>query len=243
MQLFYADDISAKEEFYTLNEEESKHCVRVLRMGQGDRFEVTDGRGTLFTVEIADADSRRCRVKIVETTEEYEKRGYFLQMAVAPTKNVERYEWFVEKAAEIWVDVITPLLCERSERRHLKTDRLEKIAVSAIKQCLKAYLPKIDELTSFKEFVKRPFDGKKFIAHIEKDEKRVLLKDVLTGGERVLILIGPEGDFSPEEIRLAHENGFTGLSLGTSRLRTETAAVAAVHSVAFINEKGEEKAG
>ena len=237
MQLFYAADISRDADFYTLSEEESKHCVRVLRMSEGDTFSITDGRGTIFGVKIVDADPRRCRVKIVDRIESYEKRDYSLQMAVALTKNMERYEWFVEKATEIWVDVITPLLCERSERRHLKTDRLEKVAVSAIKQCLKAYLPEIEELTPFKELVEKPFDGKKFIAHIEKDRERILLKDALRGGERVLILIGPEGDFSPEEIDLAHRHGFADLSLGTSRLRTETAAIAAAHSVAFINEK------
>lgn len=240
MHLFYAADISKDNEFYTLAEEESKHCIRVLRMSEGAEFHICDGRGTMFRVAVADADPRRCTVRIVDFTENFEKRDYFLHMAVAPTKNMDRYEWFVEKAVEIGVDQITPLLCDHSERKVVKTDRLEKIATSAVKQSLKAYMPRIDGMTSFKELVSAPFDGLKFIAHCEKDEDRILLKDTLRGGEKVLVLIGPEGDFSLEEIKLARSHGFRYMSLGRSRLRTETAAVAAVHSVAFINEKAVE---
>ncbi len=237
MHLFYAADISKNDEFYTLTEEESKHCVRVLRMSEGAEFYISDGCGTMFKVAVIEADPKRCKVRIVEYTEEYEKRDYFLHMAVAPTKNMDRYEWFVEKAVEIGVDEITPLLCDHSERKTIKTERLEKIATSAVKQSLKAYMPRINDMTPFKQFVSSPFDGLKFIAHCEKDEERLLLKDLISGGEKVLILIGPEGDFSLEEINFARSKGFRYISLGKSRLRTETAAIAAVHSVAFINEK------
>ncbi len=236
MQLFYAPGLFRGTDLFTLTEEESKHCVRVLRLGQGDCLHITDGEGNLFRVEIVRADSRRCEVRMLERTGRFEERPYRLTMAVAPTKSGDRYEWFVEKAVEIGVDAIVPLLSEHSERRAVKTERLERIAVSAMKQSLKAYLPRVEEPVSFPELVARPFAGRKLIAHCNGDDRKVSLRDAVAPGEEVLMLIGPEGDFSPAEVEEARRHGFTGVSLGRSRLRTETAAIAAVHAVAFINE-------
>lgn len=236
MQLFYAPDLDFQQGTYTFDQEESKHCVRVLRLISGSPLCLTDGRGTMVWAQVEDASPKRCRVRLCERAGEFEKRGYELWMGVAPTKNMDRLEWFVEKATEIGVDRITPLLTDHSERKVVKSDRLTKVATSAMKQSLKAYHPHIDELTPFKEWVSQPFDGVRLIAHCEKDQPRRLLKELLRPGERVMVLIGPEGDFSPEEITFAREHGFVDLSLGRSRLRTETAAVVAVHSVSFINE-------
>ena len=172
-----------------------------------------------------------------ERIENFEKRGYFLQVAVAPTKNKDRLEWFAEKATEIGIDRITPLLTDHCERRTVKTDRLIRVVTGAVKQSLKAWHPQVDELTPFRELIGQPFDGKKLIAHCEADAGKILLRDCVRRGENVLVLIGPEGDFSKEEIALAYRNGFVPVSLGNSRLRTETAAVVATHSVAFLNEK------
>ncbi len=235
MQLFYAPDMTLPR--YVLGEEESRHCVRVLRLGAGDPLHLTDGRGNLYRARVVDADPRRCTVEVVETFPEFEKRGWGLTMAVAPTKNVERFEWFLEKATEVGVDRIVPLLCARSERKVVKHERGEKVITSAVKQSLKAYHPVLEGMTPFRKLVARPFDGVKLIAHCDKNgPERKLLGEYVRPGDNVLILIGPEGDFSPEEVAFARENGFRELSLGQSRLRTETAAVAAVVSVAFINQ-------
>lgn len=236
MQLFYAPDISPESRLYMLTEEEAKHCLRVLRLGPGDRFHMTDGRGAMYEVELTSANVRQCAVRILECRAEFEKRPYRLHMAVAPTKNADRFEWFVEKATELGVDVITPLLTAHCERKVIKRERLEKVATGAVKQSLKAYHPRIDELIPYYKMIEAPFEGKKLIAYCEPGGEKRLLRDCVAAGEDVLILIGPEGDFSPEEVAAAYRNGFTGLSLGRSRLRTETAAVAAVHGIAFINE-------
>lgn len=234
MQLFYTPDIQGIR--YTLPEEESKHCVRVLRLGEGDTVHLTDGRGALHTARIVSASPKRCEVEIAETAQEYGKRPYSLTLAVAPTKNNDRFEWFLEKATEIGIDRIIPLECDRSERRVYKTERGNKVIESAMKQSLKAYHPRLDEVTRFAEVVKFPFDGDRFIAHCEPGAEKQLLRDLVKKGRDVLILIGPEGDFSPEEIRSAKANGFREISLGASRLRTETAALAACHTVALLNE-------
>jgi len=234
MQLFYAPDITLPK--YTLPEEESKHCVRVLRLAEGQAIHLTDGKGNLYTARITACSPKRCEVEVIETLTAYGKRPYTLVMAVAPTKNNDRFEWFLEKATEIGVDRVVPLECERSERRIYKTDRGNKVIESAMKQSLKAYHPELEELTAFREVVCRPFDGDKFIAHCAAGGEKKLLRDSVQRGRDCLVLIGPEGDFSPEEIRLARENGFREISLGTSRLRTETAALAACHTVALINE-------
>jgi len=235
MQLFYAPLIHEKR--ITLSEEESRHCVRVLRLGQGDTIHLTDGAGNLHTAKIVSATARKCEIEVVGTLSEYGKRSYSLTMGVAPTKNNDRFEWFLEKATEIGIDRIVPIECDRSERRVYKVERGNKVIESAMKQSLKAYHPRLEEMTAFKELVSAPFDGDKFIAHCEPGAEKKLLRDLVRADSSVLILIGPEGDFSVEEIRTARENGFREISLGASRLRTETAALVACHTVAVINEK------
>jgi len=233
MHIFYTPDISGKT--YTLDETESKHCVRVLRLEKGDEITLVDGRGGFFTAEISDPNPKRCAVIVVKSELNFGLRNFQVQVAIAPTKNIERIEWFLEKATEIGVNRITPLLCRRSERKEIKHDRLEKVMVSAMKQSLKAYLPQLDELTKFNDFIRQPFEGQKFIAHCE-EQHRELLKNAMKLGDNYLILIGPEGDFSPEEIELAINAGFLPVSLGDSRLRTETAGVVACHTFNLMNE-------
>jgi len=233
MHIFYTPDILGKT--YTLDETESKHCVRVLRLAKGDEITLVDGRGGFFTAEIADPNPKRCAVNVVKSELNFGLRKFQVHVAIAPTKNIERIEWFLEKSTEIGVDRVTPLLCQHSERKEIKNDRLEKVMISAMKQSLKAYLPQLDEMTRFSEFVKQPFSGQKFIAHCE-EQQRELLKNAVKSGESYLILIGPEGDFSPEEIEMAIQAGFQPVSLGESRLRTETAGVVACHTFNLLNE-------
>ena len=233
MQLFYAPEITTP--LYTLPEEESGHCVRVLRLKEGDSLHITDGRGTLYRAEVEDAHPKRCTIRIVEEHPEWEKRPYGLSVAVAPTKNIDRIEWFVEKATECGIDRIVPILCDHSERKVVKEERLVKIAASAMKQSLKAYLPQIEPLTPIRQLLSEPFEGVKLIAHCEEDMERVFLGDVVKKGDNVLVLIGPEGDFSKEEIEAARKAGFREVTLGNARLRTETAALAATMFTAFVN--------
>lgn len=233
MQLFYAPEISFPR--YTLPEEESKHCVRVLRMGVGDELHITDGQGMLHRCKVVDDNAKRCVVEIVESTQA-EPLPYHLVMAVAPTKNIDRYEWFLEKATEVGVGEIYPIESEHSERRQIKHERELKVITSAVKQSLKMYHPTLHELTPFKQVVAMPFEGDKYIAHCNSTlGERPYLGKLLKKGGRMLILIGPEGDFSPEEITFAVQNGFKPISLGDQRLRTETAAVAATMIVSTIN--------
>ena len=234
MQLFYAPEISLPK--YTLSEEESKHCIRVLRMRCGDELHITDGRGNMHRCKVVDDNVKRCVVEVVETTAEYEKPSYGLTMAVAPTKNIDRFEWFLEKATEVGISEVIPIVSEHSERREIKHERELKVITSAVKQSLKAYHPTLHPLTSFKDVVRMPFNGDKFIAHCNSSlGQREYLGSLITKGHNTLILIGPEGDFSPEEVRLAVENGFEEISLGTQRFRTETAAVVAVDMVSIVN--------
>lgn len=232
MQLFYCPDHNG--EHYILNEEESKHCIRVLRMNIGDVFHITDGKGNLYEVEIIDDHPKRCAVKVNGHKAEFEKRDFYLHMAVAPTKNINRYEWFLEKSTEIGIHEITPIICDHSERKEVKIKRLEKVIISAIKQSLKAYLPILNETIKLSDFLTQDFDGQKFIAYCE--GQAPLLKKEYNLNKNALILIGPEGDFSPEEIDLALKNGFQIISLGESRLRTETAAIAACHTINLLND-------
>lgn len=233
MHIFYTPAISGRS--YTLDEPESKHCVRVLRLEKGDEIILVDGRGKWITAEIDDPNPKRCTVKVVNEKLNFGHRNFKIHVAIAPTKNIDRIEWFLEKATEIGIDRITPLLCQHSERKEIKTDRFEKVMVAAMKQSLKAYLPTLDEMTRFSDFVRQPFPGQKFIAHCE-EQHRDLLKNVVKAGENYLILIGPEGDFSPEEITLAIQSGFRPVSLGERRLRTETAGVVACHIFNLLNE-------
>lgn len=233
MHLFYTPDLSG--DSYTLDETESKHCVRVLRLEQGDEIILVDGRGGFFTAEIMDANPKRCAVKVIKSEVNSGHRNFSVHIAIAPTKNIERLEWFLEKATEIGLDRVTPLLCRFSERKEIKNDRLEKVMISAMKQSLKATLPQLDPLTKFSDFIAQPFEGKKFIAHCD-EQHRDLLKKMIAPHQNYLILIGPEGDFSPEEIEAALQAGFHPVSLGESRLRTETAGVVACHTFHLLND-------
>ncbi len=234
MQLFYAPDVNPP--YYTLCEEESKHCVRVLRLKTGDEIHITDCRGNLHRCRIVEPHQHHCTVEIIETYTEYGKLPYSLTMAVAPTKNIDRFEWFLEKATEVGVSRIVPIECDHSERRTIKYERELRVITSAVKQSLKAYHPQLDELTPLRELISAPFDGQKFIAHCDINfPEKEFLPAIIKKNENILILIGPEGDFSPEEINFALENGFKPISLGTQRLRTETAAVTATVMVATMN--------
>lgn len=228
MTIFYAPNIEPPT--HVLDEDESRHATRVLRLAMGGRVHLVDGRGGLYEARIV-GTGRRCELAVEGVEQGWGRRNYGLTMAVAPTKNIERFEWFLEKATEVGIDAIVPLLTEHSERRMVNHDRLERIMVGAMKQSLKAYLPDLQPLTPFKEILKRPFDGAKLIAHCGDGEKKYIADAAARGGS-TLILIGPEGDFSPAEIALAKAAGFTEISLGSARLRTETAALCAVIEVA-----------
>ena len=235
MYLFYCPDIEKEQ---TLSEEESGHCVRVLRYTTGDEILLTDGRGTTYTARITNPHPKHCDFEIISREKQEKHHAFHLHIAVAPTKNIERLEWAIEKCVEIGVDEITPLLCRFSERKQLRTDRLEKIILSAAKQSLTPYLPVLHELTMYDEFIQRQgqhLGQQNFIAHCYKEDKRVL-KNEIEKGRDVLVLIGPEGDFSEQEIADALALGFVPVSLGNSRLRTETAAVVACHTAVLINE-------
>ena len=232
MIIFYCEDIETNP---VLSEEDSAHAVRVLRHVEGDEVTVVDGKGRYFGCAITAAHPKHCGLQILAADDE-RHWPYSVQLAVAPTKNLDRMEWWLEKATEMGLDRFTPLKCRFSERKEIKTERMRKIAISAMKQSLKATLPQIDEMTDIKSFVQEPFDGQKFIAHCMKDEPRKLLTHEVCPGDNVRVLIGPEGDFSADEVALAIQNGYVPVSLGEQRLRTETAALAAVHTVHVINE-------
>lgn len=233
MHVFYTPDIATNPE---LPEEEAGHCLRVLRLSLGDEVTLTDGTGCFYKAVISAASGKRCQVKIVETMPQEKGWNGYLHLAMAPTKNMDRTEWFAEKATEIGFDELTFLNCRFSERKIIKAERIEKILVSAIKQSLKATKPVLNEMTDFNQFISRDFKGQKFIAHCY-EGKKPLLKDALLPGEDALVLVGPEGDFSEEEVAKAIANGFQPISLGKSRLRTETAALVACHTLNLLNQK------
>ena len=233
MHLFYTPDL--QDDTYRLSEEESKHCVRVLRLTEGETLFLVDGKGLYCEAEITVAHPKACILKVVEKHYNYGKKEYQLTIGVAPTKNIDRYEWFLEKATEIGIDKIIPLISRYSERKEIKPERLEKVMVSAMKQSIKAYLPILNPLQKFNELIKMSFSGQRFIAHCNEGAK-VLLRDAVIKGKDVLILIGPEGDFSTEEVESAMNEGFIPISLGDARLRTETAALVACHTVNLINQ-------
>lgn len=235
MQLFYNSEISIETKQITFDKIESKHIVRVLRKKENDILKITNGKGYLFDVKISFANDKKCLADIIAVTEKKNPRNYYLHVAIAPTKNNDRMEWFLEKATEIGIDEITPIICKNSERRIVKLERFEKIIQSAMKQSLKFTLPKLNEPRKFSDFINQNLDGKICIAHCEKQEKK-LLKSVIDASEKVTVLIGPEGDFSSDEINKALMKKIIPITLGKSRLRTETAALVAVNSVSFINE-------
>lgn len=233
MHLFYTPDIATTLE---LPQDEAAHALRVLRLTEGAEVMLTDGKGSFYRAEIDIISGKRCYMRIVETiTSEPMWKGH-LHLAMAPTKNMDRIEWFAEKATEIGFDELTFLDCRFSERKVVKTERVEKILVSAMKQSLKPTLPILNGMTPFDKFINYRFGGKKFIAHCYDGDKLPLMQ-ALQCGEDALVLIGPEGDFSPEEVQKAIANGFQPITLGHSRLRTETAALVAVHTMNLVNSK------
>jgi 16S rRNA (uracil1498-N3)-methyltransferase len=234
MQLFYDATLTPADTLFSFDKEESKHIIKVLRKKDGDILHVTNGLGYLFTTKITLASEKNCTVKITAIALQ-EPLNYQLHLAVAPTKMNDRFEWFLEKATEIGIAEITPVLCDHAERKHINLERLEKVIVSAMKQSNQCYLPKIHPFTPFTAFVKAERTGQLFVAHCEETE-RASLKEKLILNQQTTILIGPEGDFSSAEIQLALQQKYQPVTLGSTRLRTETAALAACHSVAFIHQ-------
>ena len=233
MHIFYTPQIANGQ--CTLSEEESKHCIKVLRLVPGDKVQLIDGVGGYHTAEIADPNPKRCTLNIIDTINNYEQRPYRIHIAIAPTKNIDRTEWFVEKAVEIGIDEITMLVSQHSERRNVNIDRIDKIIVSAMKQSVKAYKPILNDATPFSDFVKTERAGRKMIAHCIDSEKHPL-KSMVDETSEYTVLIGPEGDFSPEEVALAETNGYSCIDLGPYRLRTETAALVACHTINLLKQ-------
>lgn len=239
-RFFYQLDIERGE----LTKEDTQHAVRVLRMTEGDELWLMDGRGSFYQAEITVASNHRCSYRIVNALPQSRAWQGHLHLAVAPTKLNERIEWFAEKATEVGFDELSFLDCRFSERRTIKTERIEKIVVSAMKQSHKAWKPVVNDMQSFKSFVTAERKGRKFICHCydeadinaELKGQKPFLLDVLKVGEDATVLVGPEGDFSVEEVRLAEQSGYVPVSLGRSRLRTETAALVAVHLMQICNE-------
>jgi 16S rRNA (uracil1498-N3)-methyltransferase len=236
MQLFYHNGLTEKSVDCTFDTVESQHITRVLRKKEGAILWITNGKGLLFESEIVQAYDKKCKVKIRSVISKKSNRNYYLQIAIAPTKNMDRMEWFVEKATEIGVDEISFIFCEHSERKVVKTERLEKVMIAAMKQSAQYVLPKLTEPMTFSKFLKSDFEGQRFIAHCEETERK-LFKHVIEPTGKIQILIGPEGDFSTKEIESALKKGFKPVTFGENRLRTETAGIVAVNSVALINEQ------
>jgi 16S rRNA (uracil1498-N3)-methyltransferase len=232
--IFYTPDIDGLQ--YTLNEEESTHAVRALRLKAGDLITLVDGRGSRYLARITETNHKQCKTEIVEHQAEYGKRPYRLHIGIAPTKNIDRFEWFIEKATEIGIDEITPLLCEHSERKQVNTERLQRVMIAAMKQSQKAYLPQLCKMVAFAEWLKTQNTEHRYIAHCN-ESNRTLLQTAYQPKQDAVIAIGPEGDFSMKELTQALNDGFTGITLGESRLRTETAGVVVCHSLYFMNEK------
>jgi 16S rRNA (uracil1498-N3)-methyltransferase len=235
MQLFYNADIDIKTSSITFDKIESKHIVRVLRKKESDVLQITNGKGLLFDAKIIVPSDKKCIAEIIQVQKKSKPWSYYLHIAIAPTKNNDRIEWFLEKATEIGIDEITPVICNNSERRIVKLERFEKIIQSAMKQSLKFTLPKINEPVKFNAFINQNFEGTICIAHCEEQNKQKL-QSLVKPSEKITILIGPEGDFSLGEITKALEKKFIPISLGESRLRTETAGLVAVNIVSFINQ-------
>jgi 16S rRNA (uracil1498-N3)-methyltransferase len=231
VNLFYQPGIP--DGIYHLDPEESRHCIRVLRKKTGESIHITDGKGVMYEALITNADPQECHFAIRQTTQPPQP-PYSIHIAIAPTKNADRIEWFVEKAVELGISEITPLVCRNSERSGLKVQRLHKVALSAMKQSLKATLPVIHPLTDFADVVTRPSSDSRFIAYVDSQNPDHLLR-VADPAKNYLVLIGPEGDFTHEELVQAQSEGFRTVSLGSSRLRTETAGLAACHILNLIN--------
>lgn len=236
MQLFYNQHISEDTKQFTFDKDESRHIVRVLRKKEGDILYITNGNHYLFTVEIVIASDKKCIVTIIKKEEKKSSRNYYLHVAIAPTKNNDRLEWFLEKATEIGIDEITPIICKNSERKIVKTERLAKIIQAAMKQSLQYKLPKLNEPVKFSEFIQQKLSSQLFIAHCEDDAKKNTLKDGIDLASSYTILIGPEGDFSTDEIKKSLSQKFIPITLGNTRLRTETAGLTAVQQISFLHQ-------
>lgn len=234
MQIFYAPNLTG--DLYQLDENESRHCVKVLRMSKGTPVKLIDGKGNLFEGIISDPDPKRCIVSVTGIIPDFEKRNYRLHIAISPLKNPDRLEWFIEKSVEIGIDEITPLICHNTEKTGIKEERINNLIISAMKQSLKASKTILNPASRFEEVISKQVKGKRMIAHCNGSIERQKISDICFRNDDVFILIGPEGDFSEAEIRKATENDFISVHLGQSRLRTETAGVAACHSVYFINQ-------
>ncbi|WP_316849787.1 16S rRNA (uracil(1498)-N(3))-methyltransferase [Pedobacter agri] len=233
MHIFYTLDIT--QNTYTLNEEESKHCVRVLRLPVGALVNLVDGKGGFYTAEITSDNPKKVSLNILKVETEFHKRNHYLHIAVAPTKNIDRIEWFLEKATEIGIDEITPIITDRSERRVVKEDRLNKVITSAVKQSIKAYHPILNESVPFNKFLNSSIEGEKLIAHCIDNQEKKYISELVMPHQKYLVLIGPEGDFTPEEVNLALNKGFKPLTLGDNRLRTETAALSVCFEINYLN--------
>lgn len=229
--LFHSEKIT--DNFFTPNEEEQRH-IRALRLKNGEHVLVSDGQGTIYTC-IVHEEKKQTHFEI-HSSEFYPKSEAFLHLAIAPTKNTDRLEWFVEKAVEIGIDKISIIKCDHSERAILKNERLMRVAIAALKQSRKAWLPEITELTDWNTLIPSISEHIKCIAHCAEDAEKALLKNTLVKGQSACIAIGPEGDFSPKEIETARQHGFIAVSLGEARLRTETAGLAAVHTFQLIQQ-------
>jgi 16S rRNA (uracil1498-N3)-methyltransferase len=234
MQIFYAPGISGNT--YILDEKESRHCIRVLRMVRGTPVKLIDGKGNIYEGIISKPDARECQVTVNKVVADFEKRSYRLHIAISPLKNPERFEWFIEKSVEIGIDEITPIICKNTEKQSVKQDRFNNIILSAMKQSLKAKITIFNDLCSFDNFIHNDFSGKKMIAHCNSDIEREGIAKAYLKEENVVILIGPEGDFSNDEINSACSNGYLSVHLGSSRLRTETAGIAACHSIYLLSQ-------
>lgn len=234
MNLFFTNHIEGN--YAYLDEIESRHCVQVLRKKTGETIQFIDGNGGFYKGIIEEAHKKKCVLKIESQKLEFDKRNFRLHIGIAPTKNINRFEWFLEKVTEIGIDQITPIFCEHSERKRIRLDRLEKIILSATKQSLKAYLPILNEPQKALEFIEKQEHGnQKFIAHCQEGDKKSLKESYQLAGD-VCLLIGPEGDFSKEEVAFANKHDFSSISLGKSRLRTETAGIVACQILNFLNE-------
>lgn len=232
MHIFYTPDI--KGDTYTLSEQESKHAVRVLRLKHNNEVKLTDGVGTMYTAKVADPHPKRCTLTVLSSLTEYGKRPYYLHIAIAPTKNIDRLEWFLEKATEIGIDEITPIVSSHSERKVVKEERLDKVIVAAMKQSIKGYKPVLNPLVGFSNFLKQERTGKLCIAHCN-NTKKTTFKNMCEANKHITILIGPEGDFSETEVNEAIKVGAIPVSIGESRLRTETAGVIACHTLNLLS--------
>ncbi len=238
MQLFFAHRIQDNKAW--LDAEETRHCVKTLRKQVGDTIHLVDGEGGFYEAQIVDFDKKSCELLLKQQLADEQKRDYKIHIAIAPTKNINRLEWFLEKATELGVDTITPILCQRSERKNIRLDRLQKIILSAAKQSLKSQFPTIRELTKFKNFVEQTTAATKVIAHCNTSPLPPL-QHLAAISQDIIILIGPEGDFSMQEVDLATANGYQEVGLGKSRLRTETAGIAACHTIHLVQAQGSKK--